>query len=72
MSSGVATRARGRRRHSGLVGGPEVDPVDRAFGAWPPPRVGEAGDGRARVYIRGEETDPGGDTVVLGGLFRGP
>jgi Cellulose binding domain len=78
MSSGVATRGRGRGRHGGLVSGPgeeaaeEVDPVDRAFGAWPPPRVGEAGDGRARVFIRGEETDPGGDTVVLGGLFRGP
>ena len=70
MSSGVATRGRGRGRHGGM--GDEVDPVDRAFGAWPPPRVGEAGDGRARVYIRGEETDPGGDTVVLGGLFRGP
>ena len=71
MSSGVATRARGRGRHSGLVGGPEVDPVDRAFGAWPPPRTGGAGDGRARVYIRGEEPHPA-DTMVLGGLFQGP
>jgi hypothetical protein len=74
MSSGVATRGRGRGRHSGLVGEEreEVDPVDRALGAWPTPRVSGAGDGRARVYIRGEETDPGGDTVVLGGLFHGP
>jgi Cellulose binding domain len=74
MSSGVATRGRGRGRHSGLLGGEraEADPVDRAFGAWPPPRVSPAGDGRARVYIRGEETDPGGDTVALGGLFHGP
>lgn len=72
MSSGAATRGRGR--HSGLVGRDrdEVDPVDRAFGAWPPPRMGGAGDGRARVYIRGEEPGPGSDTVVLGGLFHDP
>lgn len=74
MSSGVATRGRGRGRHSGLLGGEraEADPVDRAFGAWPPPRVSGAGDGRPRVYIRGEEADPDGDTVALGGLFYGP
>jgi hypothetical protein len=72
MSSGVATRGRGR--HSGLlaVEREEVDPVDRAFGAWPPPPVSGEGDGRSRVYIRGEEPDPGGDTMVLGGLFRSP
>jgi cellulose binding protein with CBM2 domain len=73
MSSGLATHGRGRGRHTGLVGGEreeEADPFDRAFGAWPPPRVSGAGDGRARVYIRGEETYPGGDTMVLGGLFQ--
>jgi Cellulose binding domain len=71
MNSGVATRRRGRGRHTGLLEGPceGLDPADRAFGTWParPPRG--VSDGRARVYIRGETpASDGDDTVILGGL----